>query len=124
MSELSDTNYISYIQLKDNETIELVSYNTYGTEDYWDLLLLINNRDPLFGMCYDYDMIYDRSVDYVNTFFSATYSGIVSTALTAEFVAEELATRLTRNESLRTFKLIKPSMLQPFLKSARDKGYI
>ena len=66
MPELKLREYIDYYQLSDNETIEQVSYKLYTTAMYWDVLLYINEMDPLYSMVYDFDFSRDLAVKIIN----------------------------------------------------------
>ena len=49
--------WFSYALVPQNATLEKISYDLYESKDYWDILLLVNERMPLFDMYYDYDII-------------------------------------------------------------------
>ena len=130
MEELNDDYYIEYVQIQDNDKIERISYQIYGTADYWDLLILINSRDPLFDMVYSYDMVensvYSDLDEYDNTNFNSKLSTLtINNEIYLDTLKEGFLNKaIEANEDLRTLKIIKPSKLQEFLKIARDKGYI
>lgn len=67
-SILDDSDWIEYYILTDNETIEQVSYDVYGTTMYWDVILYINKIDPLFGMVYDFDFSRDTAESFVDNY--------------------------------------------------------
>lgn len=52
-----------------NSLIEGISYNIFNNTDYWDLLLLINDKDALFDMVYDFDTIKDIVEESIQSYF-------------------------------------------------------
>lgn len=52
-----DKNYFVWIKLNTGETIEKAVYDYYGNDDYYDLILFLNEREMLFDMPYSYDYI-------------------------------------------------------------------
>lgn len=52
-----DKNYFVWLKLNEGDTIEKVLHDYYANEDLYDLILLLNDRDMLFGMPYSYDVI-------------------------------------------------------------------
>jgi len=118
MSELSDSNYVEYINLIDEQTIEQVSYILYETPDYWDLLLIINNRDPLFGMSYNFDILNDISETKVGNYLS-DYSGIYKNDTFERLKTIVLTLQTEKNEKNRVLKVIRPEKITDFLDAVR-----
>jgi len=115
LPELQDTTYIEYVQLDENQTIEQVSYALYGTPDYWDILVLINNRDPLFDMVYSFDIVDGIAGDKVLNYLS-NYSGVYKADTFNRLKTITLADLETKNDNLRTLKIIKPVKMFDFIK--------
>jgi len=117
--ELSDSMYIDYIELIDNQTIEQISYILYGTPDYWDLLVLINDRDPLFDMSYEFDIQEEIAEARVQKYLQG-YSGIYK-ADTYDRMKEYALTNMHDiNEENRTMKIIRPERLTHIVKIIDD----
>jgi len=114
MTEVNDTNYIEYIELYDNQTIEQVSFILYGSADYWDILVLINDIDPIFDMSYEYDILSDISVRQV-TKYLADYSGVYRDDTFDRLNSIKLTQNIENNEKNRKIKVIKPSRLFDFI---------
>ena len=114
LSEINNTEYIEYKELYDNQTMEQISYILYGTPDYWDLLVTINNKDPLFDMCYEFDILEKIAENRVQTYlqdYSGTYKGD-----TYERLKDLMLDKTTHeNEEKRSIKIIKPSKIYDFL---------
>jgi len=125
LKELSDTNYIDYYTLQDNEKIEGVSYYLYNSTVYWDLLLLINERDPLFGLTYDYDYIATKAEDNIER-YNSSYNIDLSVE-DPEYYQELIDTEIERlsliNEENRTIKIIKPSKILDFTRILSTLDY-
>lgn len=51
--------FMDYV-LADGEKIEVVSYKLYGSENYADIILMVNNEVFLWGMPYNGDIIYEQ----------------------------------------------------------------
>ena len=49
--------YLSTVTIEDNTTPEKITNEVYENTDLWDFLLIINEKDPLFDMPYDYDTL-------------------------------------------------------------------
>lgn len=75
---LNNKSYLKYIELKYNDLIENVSYKYYQNSAYWDLLLVMNNRDALFDMVYNFDTIVDIVDEITENYFQKNYQGKVS----------------------------------------------
>jgi len=119
MKELNDTNWIEYIELYDNQTVEQISYILYKSPDYWDLLLIINNKDPLFDMSYNFDILEKISEDRVQKYLDG-YSGVYETDTYNRLKTLVLADEEKINEYNRQFKIIKPERLYDFINLLKD----
>lgn len=75
---LNNKSYLKYIELKYNDLIENVSYKYYKNSAYWDLLLVMNNRDALFDMVYNFDTVIDIVDEITENYFRKDYQGKVS----------------------------------------------
>ena len=75
---LNNKSYLKYIELKYNDLIENVSYKYYKNSAYWDLLLVMNNRDALFDMVYNFDTVVDIVDEITENYFQKDYQGKVS----------------------------------------------
>jgi len=139
MPESSDLNYISYIQLADDEKIENISYYTYNTEEYWDLLLLLNGVSPLYDLPKSYDYITKIIEDDIKLYFLTTFNVTISfnalntitntTQLAYETRAlemfnEQIIIKQHDNELYRNFKIIQAQKIQDYLSIAKNKGFL
>ena len=51
--------FLEVYRISDDDKLERISYSIYGTPDYWDILLQINDRNPLFQMPYNLDTTFE-----------------------------------------------------------------
>ena len=114
MKELNDSAWIEYVELYNDQTIEQISFILYGTPDYWDLLLIINDKDPLFGMCYNFDILERLSDNKVQKYL-ADYSGIYKNDTSDRLKRITLKEDQKQNEINRQLKIIKPTRLYDFI---------
>ena len=48
IKEIENSTYV--IEIDNNDTLEKISHRIYGTTDYWDILAVLNDIHPLFGL--------------------------------------------------------------------------
>jgi hypothetical protein len=120
--EIKSNEWITYYTLSDNEKIENVSYNLYGTPDYWDLILGINYKNPLFDMIYDYDNL-ESSVDIYLEKYEQMYFGEMSDEHKEKLKQIFISDKLKNNEKNRTIKVIKPNRIQDFFRLMKDRKF-
>ncbi len=114
-----DGTHTQIYNLMDEEMIESVSFNLYNDEKYWDLLLIINNRDPLFGMAYSFDNIRQASIDKVQKYVDNTLRHGLSTERFNALTEEVFVEKYVENELNRTLIVIRPEMMQDFIRILR-----
>lgn len=121
-SDISD--YLSTYEIADNDKIERIAYEIYGVVDYWDILLLLNDLEPLRGLPYDFDT-YTTYIDaYIKNYENDIYSNnIFSETRFDELKKEFYEVERVLTESKRYLKIIKPSKMQSFLKYIKEKGF-
>ena len=117
-----DQSIFEWYKVNDNDKMERISHQLYGTTDYWDILVLINDLDALFGMPYAYDILDASSVETVNKYITAKTRVIMPDAHVQYMHDEYEAMNNTENEKHRIIKIVKPSKLQDFLRKGRDAG--
>lgn len=126
LPELSSADYIQYYIVNNDEKPEAISFDLYENTDYWDLLMLINNRSPLFDLPYNFDVIASAAEDKIAR-YNETYSTGNLAALDlshyTELIEQEKINSTAANEDIRKIKVIKPSKIYDFIKLLREKGY-
>lgn len=111
-------------KLTDNDKIERISYELYSTTDYWDLLLLINDREAFCGMTYDYETCTANVESYIDVYEYNIYSNNdITDKRKSELLEEFYEKYKLRNESNRYMYIIKPTKMQDFLKFIKLAGF-
>jgi hypothetical protein len=112
-----DSKYLMEYELQDNELIEGVSYNIYGTTNYWDLLIAGNGIKSLSQLPVQYDTVLVRAEERYSTFLmKPNLTGIVPTTEKKELIYQEiLAEEIENNEKFRTLKYIRPEYISELL---------
>lgn len=120
--EFTELGYFDWYKTDDDDKLERISYELYGTSEYWDLLLLINWRNPLIDMSYNFDVISDIADSIVQD-YSAQYSNGELPEQHAEQLKSMYENKLTqRNEELRALRIVIPNKLYDFMRIAYERG--
>jgi len=115
--------YFEWYQLENNDAIERVAHDLYGNADYWDILLLINGRDPLFGFVYDFDIVNLTSIQMVEKYDNDVYTTASLTDMHKQYMQQTYEKKLNdQNESNRLIKIVKPSRINEFLQKGYESG--
>lgn len=116
--------YFVMHRLEDNDKLERLSYDIYGTTDYWDLLALINYKDPLFGMSYDFENYTSYTDDFIDSYNDIYSNKPLSESRLAELKEEFYEINRIKNEQNRYIYIVLPSKLQEFLKLIKLAGFV
>ena len=118
--------YLQSYKITDNDKLERISFELYGTTDYWDILLLLNSRDPIFGMPYEYDIVSDSSTNFIENFiefFESANKPLTPERL--ESLTEYWENQFDKENELKRFiQVVRPSRMGDFLRLLKDKGYV
>lgn len=129
LQEMKDNNtlsdYFDIYRMMDDDKLERISYSIYGTTDYWDILLQLNDRNPLFEMPYNLDTIVDSVEIFWKKYSNNVYfqSPLNDTVLN-ELILAEIENMKKQNEIYRLIYIIKTSKMNEFLKILRERDYI
>lgn len=117
--------FYSY-NVMDDEKLENISYKLYGTSDYWDLLLMLNDMNPLIDMPYNSDTIINGVQTQLNTYFYYSYSHapLSNVSRINELTTEFSENAELKNETFRYIIVIKPTALPEFIKLLKDNKFI
>jgi hypothetical protein len=119
LPELSDADWVEYVELYDNQTIEQISYILYDDVNFWDMLVVINNIDPLFDMAYEFDILEQIAETKVQKYLEG-YSGVYKNDTYERLKALTLAKETENNEINRQIKIIKPEKLYDFISILKE----
>lgn len=111
-----EEDFFSIYKMSNDDRIERISHELYGTTDYWDILLMINQRDPLFGMVYRYDIIDSAISEKISKYENLVYSH----PPLDDDIREKLKSRIENdidkeNESKRNIYVVKPTKMSEFV---------
>lgn len=73
LQSLDRAMYYGIIELANNIALEKISWQIYKSPDYWDIILLVNDIDPLFGMPYEYDIVSDSTDQAIERYARKIY---------------------------------------------------
>lgn len=117
--------FLQLYRIEDNDKLERISYNIYGTTDYWDILLQLNDRNPLFDLPYNLDTLIDISEEFWNNYSNLLYfQSPLHSDILNKLIYEEIEIMKERNEIHRYIYIIKTTKIQEFLKILREREYI
>ena len=114
--------WFAYVKVLNNTNVEKLAYDIYGSADFWDLLVLINDRSPLFEMPYDFDVIERMTEKMVSNYEKYVYKKPLPEEA-KERLRNKLASKISdNNENLRIIKYIKPTYVYEFLNELNKNG--
>jgi len=114
--------WFDYYQLEDDDTLENVALNIYGDADFWDIILIINRKNALYDMPFNFDGIVSSAEYKFDNFVE--YSGLTVSISTKNKMLKAYEEKYSKdNEIFRTIKIVKPSKIQTFLQGGYEAGY-
>ena len=117
--------FLEVYRISDDDKLERISYSIYGTPDYWDILLQINDRNPLFQMPYNLDITFEIAEAMWNNYSDNVYfQSPLDSNLLQSLIDEEIERLKEKNEFYRFIYIIKTSKMNEFLKILRERDYI
>ena len=124
-TEINMNDFVSISTLADDDKLERIAFELYGSTDYWDLILMLNDRNPLFDMPYNFDNVTQSVEEYVRYYSNIIYySSPLNEIRTQELIEEWKIKALEKNEKLRFIYVILPSKMPEFIRILRDKDYL
>lgn len=120
---LSD--FFSLYRIEDDDKLERISYSIYGTTDYWDILLQINDRNPLFQMPYNLDTTIESAEAFWNFYSESVYfQSPLNDVVLNSLIQDEIEKMKEKNEIYRYIYIVKTTKMNEFLKILRERDYI
>ena len=105
--------YIQIYQVLEDERLDTISYKIYGTTDYWDMLVLLNDLKCMTDLPVNYDKVENRArekhEDWTRIFGKQKTKEQIASKY-EEFLEQEIA----NNEKYRNFKYIDSSVINRF----------
>lgn len=119
------TDFLEVYRIADDDKLERISYSIYGTTDYWDILLQLNDRNPLFQMPYNLDATFEIAEAMWNNYSDNVYfQSPLDSNLLQSLIDDEIEKLKEKNEVYRFIYIIKKSKMNEFLKILRERDYI
>ena len=107
--------WFSYVLVPQNSTLEKISYDLYESKDYWDILLLVNERMPLFDMYYDYDIISEAGETALQEYENKVYRKKILSEVRERLRVKMQENYEAENENLKIIKYIKKNYIYDFI---------
>jgi len=114
-----DDNYYTYIKITDNILIEKVIFDYYDTENYYDLILFINNREMLMDMPYSYDIILNNIDKDINAYeykVFGTLKNELSEKSKSRLIEKLNSEYIENNKKLLYIKIIKKQYINEIMR--------
>ncbi len=117
--------YLDTYQIQNNDKLERIALELYGNSNYWDILLMLNDRNPLFEIPYEYDLVEDFAEDSTNYYKNVLYSHPPLNVTRSEIIkAQILEETEINNESYRLIYIIKTEKMNDFISLLKSLSYI
>ena len=107
--------WFSYVIVPQNTTLEKVSYDLYESKDYWDILLLVNERMPIFEMNCDYDIISEAGEKALKEYEEKIYRKKILSEVRERLRLKMQENYEAENENLKIVKYIQKNYLYDFI---------
>lgn len=124
-TEIDIGEFLTIHTLSDDDKIERLAFDLYKSPDYWDIIVLLNDRNPLFDMPYNFDNVTETVEKFVEKYSKIIYYSSPLNEKRTEELLEEWKERIfERNEKLRFIYVVNPSRMSEFVRILRDKDYL
>ena len=117
-------NFFKKGTIDDNYTIEALTNHVYSNPNLWDFIMLLNDRDPLFGMPYDYDTLAVFAETKLKKFLEQHNKIVISVERQKELYDEFLIEASKENERNRSIEAFDPKYLSTIITTLRQEGVI
>lgn len=97
---------------------ELIAKKLYGDKDYWDLLMVLNNRECLDGLPKDNDTL-QAEVDNLADEYFKNYQGNADDELINAYKEALLERKSAENTAKQVFVCLNPQYKKQFLRSVK-----
>lgn len=122
---IANISLMEIYQMQTDDKLERVSQELYGSPDYWDLLCLLNDRNPLFGVAYNFTNISDFAAAKLELYENVIYSHSPLLQQRSDELLNEILSNADKdNEKLRFIYVVKPSRLNEFISILKANKFI
>ena len=117
--------YMQIYRITDDDKLERISYDIYGTTSYWDILLQLNDKQPLFEMPYSLDTLIESAEEFWHNYSELVYfQAPLKSSVLEQLISDEIEKMKEQNEIFRFIYIIKATKMQEFLKILRERDYL
>lgn len=121
MSVIPDS-WIGYTKIQNNTNVEKLANDIYGNPDFWDILVILNNRNPLFEWPYDFDVIEHMTDSMITKYEKYVYKKKMSDS-SKEKLRKQLYDKISeQNEQFRYIRYIFPENIYEFISLGKKYG--
>lgn len=110
-----DSAWYEYTQVMPNTNIERISYNLYGDDSYWDVILLVNEMSPLLDMPFDFDVISEAVQEKIDNYEKNILGYKLPNSLRETLYNQYEDEMITENNEKLTIKYIAKNHLYDFI---------
>lgn len=103
------------IEIQDDQTIESKAWEFYENSSYWDILILLNNRECLFEMPFSYDIIV-KITERLTEKLKNMQNTVISEQAIKRFYERNLRLREIQNIKFKNIKAIQKDKITDFFK--------
>jgi len=118
-----DSSMFDWYHMTNNDKLERVALEIYGNPDYWDILLMINDRNPLFQFPFDFDTLTSLTTDKMSEYANDVYGTALKAAVYTEMYSKYEKEAVDNNELYRLILIVKPPRIYEFLQDGYEQGY-
>ena len=116
----SKLDYYTYIEVEDNKKIEYISFDLYGTSQYWDVILVLNNMTDPLDLPKNINFIIEKAKKITDSYVA--YYKISDNSTYEERYQYEYNLLEKDNEKNRMIMVVKPEQLVSFLRDFRKEN--
>lgn len=123
-SFLSSNSVTKKINVFPNHKIEKIANDQYSDKNYWDLILLLNNREMITEMPKNSDLLQETVETEVSEYFAnpnRKYQGNAPSELIEAYKEALLEKRTEENLEKQLFEILDPNYKKQFLRSVKYK---
>lgn len=115
--------YFSYIDVSPNVNMEKLSLDIYDNPNYFDLIFLVNDGNPIFSVPYDYDNI-TQQVNHKIELYEKKIGRVLPEKVRQRMYDKYEAELLEENNKRLEVKYIKPEKLYEVISDLYDYGLL
>lgn len=124
LQNLDRKRYFGILELANNIALEKISWQIYKSPDYWDVLLLVNDIDPLFGMPYDFDIVSASTDDAISRYERTVYKRFMPDKDRARLHKHKAEHDSELNEEHRRIYYVYPERIYEIRQMLYEEGVI